>query len=251
MGNKKLIDKALSYSPINNLIHIGAHEAQEIWLYDQYDFKKIYLVEPLPHCVEIIKDKISDTPKYQLFNCALGSTDGTSQIFIADGYDSGSSSLLEPRDSDISFSTCVDINVRKFSSLEIGDVDVAVIDTQGFEIEVLKGFDEKIFDINFAIVEFANYEGYIKQPTYKELRKFMKKKGFIIVDQVKRIVQPIPTINGGSYGDALFVSNKLLDSREIFISNLKYYFLNNVVFDLTVHYKKKLKVFLKKMINKS
>ena len=71
------------------------------------------------------------------------------------------------------------MEVKKFSSLNIDTVDIAVIDTQGYEVEVVEGFEEKIFDLSFLIIEFANYEGYLNQPTYKELNKIMNKKKFL------------------------------------------------------------------------
>ena len=74
MGSE-LLDKGLTFYDVKTLIHIGAHEAQEVWIYDQYDIQKIYLVEPLPRCIKIIKDKISTKPKYKLYDCALGSRD--------------------------------------------------------------------------------------------------------------------------------------------------------------------------------
>ena len=48
------------------------------------------------------------------------------------------------------------MEVKKFSSLNIDTVDIAVIDTQGYEVEVVEGFEEKIFDLSFLIIEFAN-----------------------------------------------------------------------------------------------
>jgi hypothetical protein len=132
--------------------------------------------------------------------------------------------------------------------LGIDEVDAAVIDTQGFEIEVLKGFEDKLASLKFAIVEFANYEGYKKQPKYKDLNRFMKSKGFVVVDQIKRINQPIPTINAGSYGDALYVNKNLLNMRQIFLGNFNYYYRNNIIYDLLLFYKKKLKIFIKNML---
>lgn len=250
MGSE-LLDKGLTFYEVKTLIHIGAHEAQEVWVYDQYDFQKIYLVEPLPRCISIIKDKISTKPKYKLFDCALGSRDEKTDIYIADGEDSGSSSLLKPRDSKITFSNKIQINVKKFTSLGIDKVDAAVIDTQGFEIEVLKGFEDKIASLKFAIVEFANYEGYKMQPKYKDLNRFMKSKGFVVIDQIKRINQPIPTINAGSYGDALYVNKNLLNVRQIFFGNFNYYYRNNIIYDLLLFYKKKSKIFLKNILKLS
>ena len=105
--------------------------------------------------------------------------------------------------------------------------------------------------MKFAIVEFANYEGYKMQPKYKDLNRFMKSKGFVVIDQIKRINQPIPTINAGSFGDALYVNKNLLNVGQIFFGNLNYYYRNNIIYDLLLFYKKKLKIFIKNMLKLS
>lgn len=246
MSNLNLLNKAQEFSKIKNLIHIGAHEGQEIYYYEQYDFEKIYFVEPIKECVDVIKNKIKLKPRYQVFNCALGSEDKLEKFYVADGHDSGSSSLLAPRESDITFSKTIDVEVKKFTSLGLDDIDTAIIDTQGYEIEVLKGFNKKIYNLNIAIVEFANYEGYVNQPTYKKLNKFMKKNNFVPVDQVKRINKPIPTKKGGSFGDILYVNSKLLNNSNIYLFRLKSYFINLIIYDLIVFTIKNIKKILKK-----
>ncbi len=250
MRNLNLLNKGQEFSKIKNLIHIGAHEGQEIYYYEQYDFEKIYFVEPIKECVDVIKNKIKLKPRYQVFNCALGSEDKLEKFHVADGHDSGSSSLLAPRESDITFSKTIDVEVKKFTSLGLENIDTAVIDTQGYEIEVLKGFNKKIYDLNIAIVEFANYEGYINQPKYKKLNKFMKEKGFVPVDQVKRINKPFPTKRGGSFGDVLFVNSKLISKKDIYLFRLKNYVINLIIYDLVIFTKKILKRYLKSKLNK-
>ncbi len=249
MSNLNLLNKGQEFSKIKNLIHIGAHEGQEIYYYEQYDFEKIYFVEPIKECVDVIKNKIKLKPRYQVFNCALGSEDKIEKFHVADGHDSGSSSLLAPRESDITFSKTIDVEVKKFTSLGLEDIDTAIIDTQGYEIEVLKGFNKKLNNLNIVIVEFANYEGYINQPTYKKLNKFMKKNNFVPVDQVKRINKPIPTKKGGSFGDILYVNSKHLNNKDIYLLRLKSYFINLIIYDLIVFTKKNLKKNIKKILN--
>ena len=123
------------------------------------------------------------------------SNDSNSKLYVADGEDSGSSSLLAPRESEITFSTSQEITVKKFTSLGLKNIDMVVIDTQGYELEVLKGFESYINTIPCFIIEFANYEGYLKQQVYKDLNFFMRKKGFVPIAQIKRINKPFPTIN--------------------------------------------------------
>ena len=248
MSIEKLLNRAINFSNFNNLIHVGAHEGQEISLYQHYNLKNIYLVEPLPECVEILKKKIIGNPNITLLDFALGSQNEFMEIYIADGNYSASTSLLKPRKSKITFSRTEKIEVKKFSSLGISNVDIAVIDTQGFEIEVLRGFEELIYDLNFAIVEFANYEGYINQPTYRHLNKFMMSNGFYVIDQIKIINKPYPTINGGSFGDALYINKRLLNSKQIIYGVVKYFIRNNIIYDFYYYSKKRIIQHLKKLL---
>ncbi len=245
MGNINLLNKALNFSKIVNLIHIGAHKGEEINLYETYEFEKIYLVEPIKECADLIEKKIRNNPRFELFNCAMGSENKFLKFFVADGEDSGSSSLLAPRKSDILFSQIVEVEVKTFSSLNIKNIDAAVIDTQGYEIEVLKGFEDDLQKLNIAIVEFANYEGYINQPTYKTLNKFMRSQRFVPVDQIKRINKPIPSKMGGSFGDILYVRKDLLRGHEIIFYIAKNYITNHLLFDIYVYSKKTFKKYIK------
>ena len=77
----------------------------------------------------------------------------------------------------------------------------------------------------------------------------MKEKGFVPIDQVKRINKPFPTTRGGSFGDVLFVNSKLIDKKDIYLFRLKNYFINLIIFDLIVFTKKILKKNIKKILN--
>ena len=64
---------------------------------------------------------------------------------------------------------------------------MAIIDTQGYELEVLIGFEDKINNFKFLIVEFSNYEGYIGQVTYTQLNNFLNDANFFMVSQIKNV----------------------------------------------------------------
>lgn len=49
------------------------------------------------------------------------------------------------------------------------------MDTQGYELEVLKGFEDEISKFKFLIMEFSTVEGYIGRVLYKDLNKYLKK----------------------------------------------------------------------------
>ena len=222
-----LFSRVNKFGDIKTLIHVGAHEGQEIPLYEKSNLNMVYLVEPISECIEILEEKISNKSNFKVLPFALGAENSSKDLFIADGIHQTSSSILEPRKSDISFTETRKIPVKTFDSLNLEKIDMAVIDTQGYEIEVLVGFKEKIYDLNFLIVEFSLSEGYKKQPTYKELYKFMLRRNFTIVAQNKFINNIVSTIKKPTYGDALFVNNSYLSGFDKWKFKIKFILLNN------------------------
>jgi len=246
MSIEKLFDKAQKFDQINTVIHVGAHKGEEIPFYESLNLDKVYLIEPIQEFQSALKSRIEHLSNFVLFTFALGRKNSFHKFYQAKNENSGSSSLLQPRDSDIDFHDSKIIEVKKFSSLNIDTIDIAVIDTQGYEVEVVEGFEEKIFDLSFLIIEFANYEGYLNQPTYKDLNKIMNKKNFYMVYQVKRINKIFPSSYGGSYGDALYVNAKYFSLLKKLFFIIKFNFLNNFIYDGVIfmykNFKKKIKL---------
>ena len=177
--------------------------------------------------------------------------DKEDEINIAEDNHSGSSSIFSPRPSSIEFVQKEKIIIKKFSSLDLPVLDLAIIDTQGYELEVLKGFEEKINDFKFLIVEFSNYEGYIGQVKYNQLNKFLNSSNFFMISQIKNVKKVLKNKNGGSYGDALYVNSNYLSSTRIAVSRLHFLIVNNIISDLFVKFSKlnTYKVAFKKIIS--
>ncbi len=231
-----LLQKAQNISDINSLIHIGGHKGEEIEKYRSLNLKNVIYVEPIKKFAKEIESKIKNLENFRVLAIGLGSEDKEDEINIAEEPHSGSSSIFSPRPSSIEFLNKEKIIVKKFSSLDLPVLDLAIIDTQGYELEVLKGFEKKINDFKFLIVEFSNYEGYIGQVTYNQLNKFLNNSNFFMISQIKNIYKVLKNKNGGSYGDALYVNSNYLSSRRIAISRLHFLIANNIISDLFVKF---------------
>ena len=247
-----LFQKAKNISDINSLIHIGGHKGEEIEEYKSLDLKNVIYVEPIKKFAKEIENKTKNLENFSVLAIGLGSEDKEGEINIAEDNHSGSSSIFSPRPSSIEFVQKEKIIVKKFSSLDLPVLDLAIIDTQGYELEVLKGFEEKINDFKFLIVEFSNYEGYIGQVTYNRLNKFLNSSNFFMISQIKNVKKVLKNKNGGSYGDALYVNSNYLSSRRIAISRLHFLIVNNIISDLFVKFSKlnTYKMLFKKLIKK-
>ena len=237
----ELILHAMKTQKINSLVHIGGHKGQEVNFYKSLDLDKVIIFEPINEFADEIENKIINLPNFILHRCALGNENSEKLIYIADeGKDdnSGSTSLKEPRKSNINFSTTQLIEVKKYSSFKYSNIDIAVLDTQGYELEVLEGFENLINTFKFLIVEFSNFEGYKNQTIYKDLNNFLCLNNFSFVKQNKKVLKVIPSSQSGSYGDALYINNKLINRISISKAKFKYFILNNFLIDFFIKYTK-------------
>ena len=251
----ELLLKAMKKDNINSLIHVGGHRGQEVDSYKKLNLNKIIYFEPVNSFAVDIEKKIESLDNFELYNLALGSEDTEVDIFVADkgeNDDSGSTSILEPRKSKITFSTTEKIKVRKFSSLDIKNIDCAVVDTQGYELEVLKGFEDEIYKFKFLIMEFSTVEGYIGRVLYKDLNKYLNDKNFYMYSHWKKVANLIKTKTSGSYGDALYINGNLLNPMVVNYLKFKFIVLNNPISESINYFSKihNLKKILKNILKK-
>jgi len=101
----ELTKHLLEKDDVNSLIHVGGHSGEEIDFYNSYNLDKVIYFEPVKSFSENISKKIESKKlkNFEIYNVGLGSENTEEEIFIADGDSSGSTSLLEPRPSDITF----------------------------------------------------------------------------------------------------------------------------------------------------
>ena len=236
---KELIHIALKKNDINSLIHVGGHIGQEVNFYKSLKLDKVIYFEPIKEFSDEISRKINKLRNFFLHQCALGNQNLNKLIYIADkgkNDDTGSTSLLKPRESNITFSSSRIIEVKKYSSFNYSKIDLAILDTQGYELQVLEGFENKIFSFKFLIVEFSNFEGYLNQTIYKDLNKFLNLHNFSLLAQKKKVLKVLPNNKSGSVGDALYINNKLLTRSSILKSRIRFTMLNNLLVDFLHKY---------------
>lgn len=139
---------------------------------------KFYLVEPVPQCLPLLK-KLERTIGATSFNVAAGSEDGEIDFFLHPDI-SGSSSLRqwegETFDGDM-----ITVPVRKLDTLipqSIQRPSLLKIDTQGNELEVLKGSKDLLDKIDMVIIETSFHEFRKDAPEIHEIIATMVNLGF-------------------------------------------------------------------------
>ena len=245
---KKLLEK----DNINSLIHVGGHSGEEIDFYNSYNLDKVIYFEPVKSFSEIILKKIESKKlkNFEIYNVGLGSENTEEEIFIADGDSSGSTSLLEPRPSGVKFSNKEVVKIRKYKSLDIKNIDLAIIDTQGYELEVLKGFEDEIANFKYLIVEFNVSEGYIGQVIFSDLDSYLINRSFTRVKTIRKINQD--RYSDVNYGDAIYVNNSLVNKSKVSMHKVINKLIDSTLYrfvliclDLPFH-KKQIKKIIKK-----
>lgn len=185
---------------------MGAHYGAEVPAYDLLNVNNIHLFEPQPDIFQMLRENYGYKKNVHLFNCALGATDGATLPIHREVEGSpnlsGSASLLKPKKHltdfpDVKFEATPSqhVEVNTLDSYQIKDADLLVMDTQGYELEVLKGGQQTLTHIKWIIFEYFKNEAYEKCVLETEIENFVEEQGF----------QPVLKRFCNSTGDCLAV----------------------------------------------
>ena len=233
---------------INELAQVGAHFGQEIQIFDKFDLNQVHLFEPIKELKSILLEKTKNKKNYSIHSFALGNENTNKQMFYSDENSGQSSSILEPAlhkklQPKIKFEKMINIQVKKFIDLNIDNVNFLIMDVQGFELEVLKGFENKLKNVRYIFTEVNRNYLYESNVLIKDLDKYLTQFGFLRIWTTWRSAD-MP------WGDAFYIRKEhislyrkffLFFKNKIFTSKL--FFILYRIFDFRVH-KKKLKKYL-------
>lgn len=197
---KKVLNKNKNY--INGIIQVGANKGQELSLLNKYS-ENIYLFEPLKSIYVDLVKHASRFKNVKTFNFALGSENSSKAMFVSSINNSESSSLLKPQKHlkyfpNIEFKEKEIITLKRFDSIvEEFISNFLILDVQGYELEVLKGFGEKINDIDYIYTEISLTNLYENNVLINDLDFFLNENGFLRIKT--RINSNKP------FGDAFYV----------------------------------------------
>jgi len=194
--------KDLYGKSLKGVLHIGAHFGQEYEIYKNMGVENLLFFEPIPQTFDVLKKNV---PEKWLVNKGAGNFNGTTEMYVENKNQGQSSSILKPKKHlelypNITFHGKQKISVVKLDDfIENKDMYNAMnIDTQGYELEVLKGASELLHSIDVINLEINRDELYEGCPHYTEIDNFLKPYGF------KRLLTEW-WLNSSSWGDALYV----------------------------------------------
>jgi hypothetical protein len=191
-------------SNIKGIIQVGANSGQELSLLKSVS-NNIILIEPIPELAENLKN---NNPDCLVIPCALGSQNSEMDFLISSNQGE-SSSLLKPLNHtkfypDINFNRSIKISVKTFESiineynLNINNFNVLLSDTQGYDLEVIKGFNSNIYNFDLIIVEYINSKLYENDSSLIDIENYLIHFGFKLMEVFDE--------NLGA-GNAVFIKN--------------------------------------------
>ncbi len=164
-----------------NFVEIGSRDGYDtnfISSHFNIPSKNCVVFEPNPEsCQEIIRNY----PKFQTFNNAISSDVSVKDLYI-NKENIGNCSLLKKIDS-IQNSIQVDcIDMKSvISNLNLTNIDICKIDTEGTTLDVLQSFGEKINIVKSIQLESEITIEWENQSLYSDVKSFLQSNDFIEV----------------------------------------------------------------------
>ena len=186
----QLSDNLKDKRAVSTFAEIGSrdgHDTNYIAHYWKLDPNKCYIIEAHPECYNNI---ISTYPQYQTLNVAASDETGVVEFnagVFGKEENVGISSLLDRTVSPF-ISEKVEIDAWKMVDmmlhLNVDGFDLMKIDVEGFALQVLKGFEDKLNNTKAIQVELEIKQVWEGQSYYQDVVDYLDGFGFKILDEV-------------------------------------------------------------------
>ena len=182
---------------INSFFDVGAHKGETVNLFNRYfKIEKIYCFEASKINYEYLVKKIKNIDNVLAFNFGLGNKEGYENFNQLE--ESSSSSFIDINTEsnyfikkkkylNFFFNKELKINsspanIRKLKNFMennlIKFIDILKIDTEGYELNIIKGAEDKIKNINYIYFEHHFDDMLKKGYTFSEIHEYLIKNGF-------------------------------------------------------------------------
>jgi FkbM family methyltransferase len=192
----------LEIDKLKYIFEVGARYGDEsITLSNIFKNSNIYSFECNPNTINICKQKLEKCDRIKFFDVGLGDIESDLPFYSFTKDNDGASSLFKRIDFNETQQFNGFIKTQKLSHVvrneKVPYIDLLCMDVQGYELNVLKGCDEFLQNINFIIMEEPKkvintqylpencYSKYINSPNPDEISTFMKNNNFIEVVRIE------------------------------------------------------------------
>lgn len=172
---------------LKGVVHIGAHYGQECSEYKEHGIKNLMFFEPLSKNFKILKQRVGD--EFPCYNIALGNKNCDIEMYVETINQSSSSSVLKPKHHliqypHIDFNEKETVKMCRLDDIEFNrsEYNIIVIDVQGYELEVLKGAEKFLENVDLIISEINIAEMYEGCALVDELNNFLSKHKFELAE---------------------------------------------------------------------
>lgn len=212
--HQKRISNFLQNKSIKTVIDVGAHKGEFIdCSLTINSVEKVIAFEPQKKIFSLLEKKFINNDKIFLNNIALDIDEGKKNIKInklsststLNEIDNNSfyfkfkSFLLYEKDSIISEEEINTVSFDSFFDGKLFDQNTLLkIDTEGYELNVLKGSEKKIKEINYVLIE-NQFSKMYKNVNFKDSHNFLVNNNFRLLKKFK-----FPTLH---YEDRLYINN--------------------------------------------
>lgn len=173
---------------IKGIIQVGANSGQEVGFLKKFT-NNIILIEPIP---SLANHLAQSHPDCLILPCGLGFSNNIMDLYLASN-GGESSSILKPLNHiihypNIKFDNQIKISVRTFESLineykiDMDIFNILISDTQGYDLEAIKGFGYYIQKIDLIIAEYINSDLYENDASLEDMVDYLTPLGFKLID---------------------------------------------------------------------
>lgn len=195
------------YVQPKGVIHVGAHYGQEYDHYIECGMQRIIFIEPLKKAYQVLQNRFNGVPDVEIWNFACGRKPEELEMYVEDDNQGQSSSLMKPKEHlkqypGIRFRGREPVKVFPLDFLSTIGCNILMIDTQGFELEVLRGAKETLRNIDVVYSEVNRAEMYEGCPMIEDLDEYLRQFDFERKEAV--------WYANGNWGDAVYLKRKPL-----------------------------------------
>jgi FkbM family methyltransferase len=181
-----LMNYLYSYLPNRTALDIGANKGDisDSLLNSGYE---VYAFEPFLPVFEKLANRFIDNPNFHVFSLAVGSTDEILDLYIASDLTNSNvyqdstyynSLIKHSLAEDLVFTSTIPVNVTSLNTLHSSskiptEIGLVKIDTEGYDLEVIKGMGEHRY--NVVVAEFWDSKFPFGQSNSKNLLEDMVK----------------------------------------------------------------------------
>lgn len=200
--NLKALRRSWIRHPLN-VVHCGAHLAQEADDYQRLGFNSVIWIEASSEFALAASQAVKKFSNQRVIHAALWNVSGV-PLDLKIASNGASSSLRGFADHPVIFPDIEMVGIEKIITTTLDDIlnDISerggllVLDLQGVELQALQGAEASLHKFDFVICEVSMKELYVDQCNWEEVSEELMRHGFILVDW---------TLNPNyGYGNALY-----------------------------------------------